>query len=228
MHIIPVIDIKNGIAVHAKAGKRDEYLPLQSKLCQSADIFDVINGISQCFHPDIFYLADLNALTHRGNHAGLIKTILVCYPALTFWIDAGYPLPDKQMLNHPNFVPVFGSESFLDDTVNDIYKIGNNFILSLDFSTAGELGASTLFTKPELWPQRVIIMNLPRVGSNQGPDLDQLMAYQNRYPDHTFIAAGGVRYQADLIELEKIGIHSVLVATALHNGQLNPAKVSKA
>jgi phosphoribosylformimino-5-aminoimidazole carboxamide ribotide isomerase len=222
MHIIPVIDIKDGIAVHAKQGKRDQYLPLQSKLCQSSDVFDVINAISRCFHSDTFYLADLNSLTHQGDNTELLRAILARYPTITFWVDAGFPLLDKQLLNFPNFVPVFGSESFQDDTINEINKVSGNYILSLDFSAAGELGALTLFTKPALWPQRVIIMNLPRVGSNQGPDLGQLMAYRTRYPQHTFIAAGGVRHMADLMTLEHSGIQVALVATALHNGSLYP------
>jgi phosphoribosylformimino-5-aminoimidazole carboxamide ribotide isomerase len=48
------------------------------------------------------------------------------------------------------------------------------------------------------------------------------MAYRNRYPHHTFIAAGGVRNMADLMALEQSGIESALVATALHSGSLYP------
>jgi phosphoribosylformimino-5-aminoimidazole carboxamide ribotide isomerase len=167
-------------------------------------------------------MADLNALTWQGHNIELLKTVLSFYPATTFWIDAGYPLPDKELLKFANFIPVLGSESFQDDTINDIINIGDKYILSLDFSVKGKLGAPTLFTQSELWPKRIIIMNLPRVGSNLGPDLEQLSAYCNCYPQHTFIAAGGIRHNADLLALEQIGIHSALVATALHSGALHP------
>lgn len=222
MRIIPVLDIKDGIVVHAKQGNRADYLPLQSKLCQSADVFDVINVFQQSFNPDTIYIADLNAITGQGRKSGLLKKILQSYCDITFWLDAGYPLPDEELSKLNNFMPVLGSESFTDDTVYDIEKFAKNFILSLDYSTAGELGAKTLFSTPELWPKHVIIMSLPKVGSNLGPDLARLEIFSTRFQQHTFIAAGGVRDQQDLSALEKIGIHTVLLATALHNGQINP------
>lgn len=219
MHIIPVIDIKDGIAVHARQGKRDEYLPLQSNLCQSSDIFAVIDAIAQHFHTDTFYLADLNALTRQGDNFALIKSMLTKNPATTFWIDAGFP-PLNEFRSFPNYVPVMGSESINDHTINDIKHLDSNFILSLDYAAQGQLGPATLFEQNKLWPQRIIIMTLPRVGSNLGPDIELLRAYCQRYPHHRFIAAGGVRHRGDLIALEQIGIDSVLLATALHSGAI--------
>jgi phosphoribosylformimino-5-aminoimidazole carboxamide ribotide isomerase len=64
-------------------------------------------------------------------------------------------------------------------------------------------------------------MNLPRVGSSQGPDLTQLAYFQKSFPQKTFIAAGGIRNKADLDDLERIGIKYALVATALHNGSIS-------
>lgn len=222
MHIIPVIDIKDGIAVHAKQGKRDEYLPLQSTLCQSADIFAVIDAIVRNFYPGTFYLADLNALTHQDDNAALVKSVLANYPAITFWIDAGFPLFDE-LHSFSNYVPVLGSESINENNISYINCLGNNFILSLDYAAQGELGPATLFSQTRLWPTRIIIMTLPRVGSKLGPDIELLMAYRQGFPQHSFIAAGGVRNRADLIALEQIGIHSVLLATALHNGAIQPS-----
>ena len=44
MLIIPVIDIKNGIAVLAQKGSRKDYQPLQTPLCTSSRVHDVIDA----------------------------------------------------------------------------------------------------------------------------------------------------------------------------------------
>jgi phosphoribosylformimino-5-aminoimidazole carboxamide ribotide isomerase len=222
MQIIPVIDLKNGIVVHAKHGNRDDYAPLKSELCKSSDIFDVVDVFWTLYRFPTIYIADLNAITRQGNNADLLVEVLAAFPHITFWIDGGYPLHNDSFQIQTNFLPVLGSESFHDENISNIRKFNNNFILSLDYSVTGELGAKTLFSNQDLWPEQLIIMSLPRVGSNQGPDLERLSAYRKHYPQQKIIAAGGIRDSEDLIGLERIGIQQVLVATALHNGRISP------
>jgi phosphoribosylformimino-5-aminoimidazole carboxamide ribotide isomerase len=156
----------------------------------------------------------------------LLGTVLTSFPNITFWIDCGYPLCNDNLIEFDNFMPVLGSESFRDENVSDIKKFNQNFILSLDYSSTGELGAKTLFSGQELWPENIIIMSLPKVGSNQGPDLDRLSAYSKQYPKQNIIAAGGIRSSEDLRALEQIGIKTALVATALHNGKISPNEIA--
>ncbi|MSS76547.1 MAG: nickel transporter [Methyloglobulus sp.] len=226
MQIIPVIDLKNGIVVHAKLGNRDDYAPLKSDICASSDIFDVINAFSLLFGFSIIYIADLNAITRLGDNASLLEDVLTAFPHILFWIDGGYPLCDASLQQHKNFLPVLGSESFQDETTAEIAQFGNRFILSLDYSAAGEVGAKTLFSKQKLWPENIIIMSLPRVGSKLGPDFDSLSTYRKRYPQQKIIAAGGIRDNKDLIKLAHIGIYQALVATALHNGNISPDDIA--
>jgi phosphoribosylformimino-5-aminoimidazole carboxamide ribotide isomerase len=220
MQIIPVIDLKNGIVVHAKQGNRDDYAALESKICKSSDIFDVINAFSSLFRSPIIYIADLNAITGQGNHVNLLNDVLTAFPNIHFWIDSGYPLPNN-VLQLANYLPVLGSESFKDENVIELKHLNHDFILSLDYALAGELGAKSLFRNADLWPKHLIIMNLPKVGSNQGPDIERLMRFRQHYPQHNFIAAGGIRNREDLKKLEQIGIQQALLATALHNGQIS-------
>ena len=226
MEIIPVIDLKNGSVVHAKQGNRDDYQPLKSELCPSADIYTVVQTFVNIYKFKTIYIADLNAITGQQSHAALIDTVLNMFPQVTFWLDVGYPLANRNLLTRTNFVAVLGSESFRDDTLAKLKSFGNAYILSLDFSIAGELGAKSLFKKTELWPERIIIMTLPRVGSNLGPDVEKLQYYRNLYPKKTIIAAGGVRNYNDLQELTEIGVDHALIATALHNGQLSPQDIA--
>jgi phosphoribosylformimino-5-aminoimidazole carboxamide ribotide isomerase len=222
MQIIPVIDLNNGIVVHAKQGNRDHYAPLKSEICKSSAIFDVIDRFWTLYGFTTIYIADLNAITHQSNNSALLGDVLTSFPHITFWIDGGYPLSDDGFQQLENYCPVLGSESFQDKNISELKKFEKNFILSLDYAVTGEMGAKTLFSSQDLWPENIIIMSLSRVGSNQGPDLDRLLAYRKQYPQQKIIAAGGIRDNEDLKKLEQIEIYQALVATALHNGRISP------
>jgi phosphoribosylformimino-5-aminoimidazole carboxamide ribotide isomerase len=222
MQIIPVIDLKDGIVVHAKQGNRDDYEPIHSGICKSANIFDVIDVFWTKYRFETTYIADLNAITRSGSNSELLADVLATYPNITFWVDIGYPITNEDFLCRKNFIPVLGSESFHDGNIVGIEKFNKNFILSLDYSINGPIGAPGLFSKQQMWPDNIIIMSLPNVGSNQGPDIDKLMAYRQQYPQYNIIAAGGTRGIGDLKELKRIGIRQALVATALHNCKITP------
>lgn len=216
MKIIPVIDLKDGVVVHARHGNREFYQPINTDLCKSSDIFQVIDAFLEVYAFDTFYIADLNAITDQGDHNPLIASVLTRFPHITFWIDQGYQ-PYVQRV-HGNILPVLGSESYRDESVAEIKAYKNNFILSLDYANSKALGAPSLFSDPSFWPENIIIMTLERVGSNRGPDLDKLTEFCRQNPDKNFIAAGGIRHKQDLMALSEAGIQLALVASALHSG----------
>lgn len=213
MKIIPVIDLKDGVVVHAKLGQRDHYQAIHTPLCASADVHDVIAAFLSIYPFDTFYIADLNAITGLGNHQALIANVLAKHPKRQFWLDCGY---QREYPYPAHALPVLGSESYNDDNVCELKSLDKRFVLSLDFSGNTALGAKSVFTNPAYWPDTVIIMTLHRVGSHLGPDLDKLSAYSQAYPDRQFVAAGGVRNTADLHALRALGIHQALLASALH------------
>jgi phosphoribosylformimino-5-aminoimidazole carboxamide ribotide isomerase len=216
MKIIPVIDLKDGVVVHAQQGMREQYQPISTNLCQSSDIYQVIEAFLGVYDFDTIYIADLNAITLQGDHACLITDVLTSFPNIVFWIDKGYQRFNKFPGNH---LPVLGSEC--DKTVLELKAFDNHFILSLDYSVSEALGAKSLFSDPELWPETIIIMTLNRVGSNQGPDLDKLNEFYRQYPHKNFIAAGGIRNTADLLALKQVGVQQALIASALHSGAIS-------
>ena len=220
MQIIPVIDLTDGIVVHAKQGNRADYQPIKSRLCPSSAVFDVIAAFLKLGRFNTFYIADLDAITRRGNNGETMLKLLRRYPEILFWIDSGYPLYPNDFRTFGNYLPVLGTESFADETADEIKNFNRLFVLSLDYSIQGKMGAKSLFANDALWPNRIIIMNLPRVGSNLGPDIELLEWYQKKYPDKEVIAAGGIRDNEDLKQIVKVGVSYALVATALHNGKL--------
>jgi len=221
MKIIPVIDLKNGVVVHAQQGKRDQYQPIHTGLCASPDIYQVIDAFLGLYDFDTFYIADLNAITGQGNHDALIIDVLTFFPHITFWLDQGYRQYDPVLKLPGNMLPVLGSESYSDDTLSEMKAFNNNFILSLDYSASHLLGAKQIFINQDLWPDNIIIMTLDRVGSHAGPDLERLNDFCRRYPTKNFIAAGGIRNKQDLMTLDEAGIKLALLASALHAGEIN-------
>lgn len=220
MRVIPVIDLKNGQAVAAREGFRERYAPLTSCLTERTDPGAVIQGLRSMHAFDTFYLADLDALMGRGTQWPMLKELAEHYADFCFWLDQG--LPDLKLLAGwpSNVIPVIGTESLNAEDLRSWAVCGTDFILSLDFRGDALIGDAAIVEETDCWPDRVIVMSLSRVGSGRGPDFAQLRAFRRRHPERRLIAAGGVRDAVDLDALEGIGLHAVLVASALHSGAL--------
>ncbi len=216
MELIPVIDLMQGQAVLARGGRREEYRPLRTPLCPFSDPLAVIESFLARYSFETLYLADLDAILDQGDNGIIIERIRRRFPALTLWIDRGWP-------PHPataGVVPVIGSESLPRDWRRHLPRLAPPWILSLDFGRETFLGPEDLLHCPHLWPRQVIVMSLDRVGESTGPDRERLHRLSRRFPTIDWIAAGGIRSQADLIELEGLNVRRALVATALHQGTL--------
>jgi phosphoribosylformimino-5-aminoimidazole carboxamide ribotide isomerase len=66
----------------------------------------------------------------------------------------------------------------------------------------------------------LVVLDLARVGSSVGCDLDTLRAVRRVAPDVALFAGGGVRNAEDLRLLSEAGCDGALVATALLSGAL--------
>ncbi|MDD2768140.1 MAG: HisA/HisF-related TIM barrel protein [Methylococcus sp.] len=215
MKIIPVLDLMQGTVVHAVKGHRETYRPVSSPLCPDADPYAVVEAFLRLHPFEIFYIADLDALMGGICQRKLIMEMQEAFPGVIFWVDQG--LPDAA--DHTSIVPVVGSES-LDTTERLRQTSSRDWILSLDFFDGFLKGPADILECPESWPDRVIVMSLNRVGGFDGPDLESLERVRRIAPGKRLIAAGGVRDGGDLAALESRGVHAVLVASALHSGDL--------
>jgi phosphoribosylformimino-5-aminoimidazole carboxamide ribotide isomerase len=66
-------------------------------------------------------------------------------------------------------------------------------------------------------------MSLPKVGANQGPDIEKMATIKRKLPHQQLYAAGGVRHLADIHALDQAGATGVLLASALHQKKITAA-----
>jgi phosphoribosylformimino-5-aminoimidazole carboxamide ribotide isomerase len=222
MQIVPVIDLMGGLVVHARRGERERYQPLSSTLCQGAEPLTVVEALLGLYPFPALYIADLDAIQGRGDHAAVVAAIRRAHPALQIWLDAA--VTDRNAFEaltaRALCVPVIGSESLR--SIAWLAELAPQAsILSLDHRDGERLGPSELWQQPQLWPQRVLAMNLRRVGGAEGPDLDLIRTLQQTRPGVQVFAAGGVRDMRDIDVLRGSGAAGALVATALHSGAIS-------
>ena len=217
MIVVPVIDLMGGLVVRARMGARGSYRPIETPLSRTAEAADIIRGFLTLAPFKIFYIADLDAIFGRGNNVSVLVKIKHEFPQLTFWLDCG----SKEECS-VNFIeafgePILGSES---QTSSSLLISKRNVLLSLDFSGEKFIGPSGLLEKPNLWPERVIVMTLARVGAGLGPDFQLIKVVRSLSISRQIFAAGGVRNSDDLVRLKSLSVTGVLVASALHDGSL--------
>jgi phosphoribosylformimino-5-aminoimidazole carboxamide ribotide isomerase len=231
--VIPVIDILNGIVVHAVRGKRREYQPLQSILCKSVEPLEVAKAFETLGFGGL-YIADLDAITSGYVNFQVFKDIAK-ETGLKLIVDAG--VSDlgtaEKLLDCGVFRVVIGTEtlqnkSFVDEAVRLFGS--ERVIISLDLMGEKVLVRSgfdgsknpmrLLREFKEMGVSRVIVLDLARVGSDEGVN-DIFLKKVLKAVAMDVCVGGGVRDLEDLVELKDLGVSGVLVATALHSGKIS-------
>lgn len=224
MDVIPVIDLKGGDVVRAEGGERHLYAPIKTPLSPTSRPADVVAGFLALHDFRTIYVADLDAIEGKGNHAACIAELEAAFPDLSFWVDAGIGTSAEAtawLAAHRGDL-VLGSESLRDVDLIARLPTWPRSLLSLDFRDAQFQGPAHLAEDTTLWPERLIVMTLARIGSHAGPDFDRLAEIRVKCRDrHGIYAAGGVRGPEDLRLLEQAGMAGVLVASALHEGRID-------
>ncbi len=233
MEIIPVIDLMAGQAVHARQGQRESYGPLRSKLCAGSDPLDVVAGYLSVHPFRTLYIADLDAIRKHGHNGSVVERLGQAFPDLRLWVDQGHSTVAacRDWLGRGLGDLVLGSETLADgEVVGRLAQSGEGrrVVLSLDFRGEDFLGPPSVLERRDLWPERVIVMTLARVGAGRGPDVDRLRAVAQCAEGRRLYAAGGLRGADDLTRLAGLGVSGVLVASALHNQRLGAAEIATA
>ena len=194
--VIPALDLKDGVVVQAKAGDRADYRPIASPFGAADDPVAIARRLLAVTGSPSLYIADLDAIAGTGNHFELVRGISDALPGVTVWIDAGFSdVADCAFWLPLGATLVIGSESLpAVDNWREIHgAFGESVVLSLDYGTDGSRGPEPLFSDPALWSNRLIAMDLTRVGADTGPDVGRLKSIVDSADGRAVFAAGGVR-----------------------------------
>ena len=203
-------------------GDRASYPLLDSPLSPTSDAVDVVRGLLGMFSFPALYVADLDAIQGSGDNSQSLRRIRAEVGQLRMWVDNG--VADASTLYA--FIGadlgtlVIGSESQRDSALIAQRRDSKQVVLSLDFRGDAFQGPDEILAEPALWPRRIIVMTLARVGSGAGPDLTRFTAIRSIAGGREIYAAGGVRDAADLSALKAVGAAGALIATALHERRI--------
>jgi phosphoribosylformimino-5-aminoimidazole carboxamide ribotide isomerase len=236
MRIVPVLDLKGGIVVHARRGQRDAYAPLRSPLVDGCEPVAVARALCAACRTSTLYVADLDALAGRPVDVATLTGLAgVAEP----WVDAGATDSERaaSLARAGAARNVVGTESLRAggaDTPGERSDAGRppQRVLSIDLrdgrlisprlELAGRDPAAAAPLAIALGVHELLVIDLARVGSGAGPPIDAVAQLAEALPGLKIYAGGGVRDDDDLRALESAGATGALVATALHEGRVTP------
>ena len=237
MRVIPVIDLKGGVAVHAVRGDRERYRPLRSRIAEGSDPVDLACAVRERFGLDELYVADLDAI---GGGPGSPEVVAALAREGRVMVDAGTTAAPAvaRLLELGVARVVIGTESLpgaeafrrlraeLPDAPLVLsLDLRAGQLLSPDPALNGMAAGDALARFVEAGAREAIVLDLARVGTGEGPDVTLLGELHARFPDVELLAGGGVRDAADLRALAGAGTSGALVATALHGGAIGAGEL---
>jgi phosphoribosylformimino-5-aminoimidazole carboxamide ribotide isomerase len=238
MRVVGVIDVRNGRAVHARGGRREEYAVVGTAAGERVDgdpaalaraYVDVL-GVRE------LYLADLDAIA--GGPTAMNDSVIRGVAALgtPVWVDAGVATPTAAtaVVEAGAATVVVGLETLPNlETLQVIARTigGPRVAFSVDLRDGAPIMPPSVGHKALSATDLVhhaagaavgtiIVLDLARVGTGEGIDLELIRSARRAAPQVALFAGGGVRNTEDLNQLAAAGCDGALVATALLSGAL--------
>jgi HisA/HisF family protein len=231
MRIVPVLDLKGGVVVHARRGQRAGYAPLHSPLVEGCEPVEVARALCAACRTGTVYVADLDALAGAPVAEAMLAGLAQVAEA---WVDAGATTPARaaalaragaarNVLGTESLGPTVPAKCRLPDSAPPLalsVDLREGRLISPDPELAGRDPAAAAALARTLGVRELLVIDLARVGSGSGPPLRPVSELAAALPEVAIYAGGGVRHDADLRALESAGAVGALVATALHEGRI--------
>jgi len=238
--LIFVMDMLDGVVVHAKRGERDQYKPINlfSAIVNYSDPIPVIDEIK----PAEVYIADLNRLMNTGDNREILKELRTRNMELEIMLDYGIKrFEDLKEAVEAELADTFvlGTETTSMDLIEEASK--SDMLNDKRVSVSVDLFNKEVLTRDKRlkidplllvkalndYPiEDVIVLDLDRVGTKRGIDFD-FLARAVAASEHNILSGGGVRSHEDISMMEQIGVKGALVATALHDGSIPVSALRK-
>ena len=231
MRIVPVIDLKDGRAVHARGGDRRLYRPLKSLLAGgSADRLDeparLAAACERLLRPTRIYVADLDRIAGTGRNDAALAAIRGAAPRASLLWDGGFtggaaaarlaaratPIVASETIGGPEDLPAPPAWVGIDLVEGGLHAVSPavRALGEIEFLrravAAGAAGA--------------VVVLVDRVGSGSGLPIGRLERLRRAAPGIPMLAGGGIATIEDLAALRDAGCDGALVATAVHDGRL--------
>lgn len=242
MRVIGVVDLRRGQAVHARAGRRELYAPVAAVagavLEPAGDAAGLVRAYLDRLGVRELYVADLDAIAGGPPQRELVAALAALGAPL--WLDAAVttaPAAGEALAAGATRV-VVGLETLASfDALAEICAAvgGARVAFSLDLREGEPIAApgllaagarvSDIAARAEAaGAGTVIVLDLARVGTGSGLDLELIGRVRAAAPGVLLLAGGGVRGPDDLARLVGAGCDGALVATALHDGRIGGAR----
>jgi phosphoribosylformimino-5-aminoimidazole carboxamide ribotide isomerase len=241
MQVIPVIDLMGGVVVRGIAGRRAEYRPIVSQLTDSTDPVDLARAFHDRLGLTDLYLADLDAIGGAPPAFSAYASIRALGCRLS--VDAGVrELSQAQRLAGSGINRIIiGLETIAGpaELGRMVSALGSErIVFSLDLREGQPLGEVSAWETADaeaiarravaVGVRAMIVLDLARVGVGAGLGTEELCRRLHQaFPDVELIAGGGVRSMEDLQRLAECGVQAALVASALHDGWIGEAEISR-
>jgi len=239
--ILGVVDLRHGLAVRARGGRRDSYAPIGSiagKSIATGDATALARQYVDRFGISSLYVADLDAIEQRVRQHAVIRTIASI--GVPVWLDAGVAVLEdtRQALECGAARVIIGLETMasfraLESIVKDVGH--ERVVFSLDLRHGQPIAATSELTNatPEDLLARAadagvaaaIVLDLGRVGAGCGFDLPLVSRLRAATSAVRLYAGGGVRSIDDLRHARSAGCDGVLIASALLDGHITEQDV---
>ena len=241
MRVIPVLDLKGGVAVRAVAGDRAHYAPVAGVLHEGLDPLGLARAYRDALGLDALYLADLDAIA--GDPPALPLYGALAGLGLELWVDPG--VRDGAAVG-----PVFAAGA--SGLILGLETLGGPEALADALAVSGPdrlafsldlRGGRALPAPGADWPtgdprklaelaiaaglRRVLILDLARVGTGGGiGPLGLASDLAAGHPGVEVWVGGGVAGPAELARLHEAGVAAVLVGSALLDGRIGRAELA--
>lgn len=238
--ILPVIDLRFGQVVRGIAGRRDEYLPIDSRYCGDSRPGSIAHVYAADFGFQDCYVADLNAILEGQLDVAALEAIAV--QGLKVWLDAGignvrqWQACQAALRDLSPYRWVVGLESLeswqaLEELLAEVSP--ERLVFSLDMKAGMPLTTRDDFQQmsPEQIAMRaadlgvtsMILLDLAAVGEGKGSQTQLLLqSLKEELPGVLLLGGGGMSWPDDIESLTQCGAGRVLVASALHDGRIAP------
>ena len=243
MLLIPVLDLRGGMAVHARAGDREGYRPVESVLTPgvAGDAMALARAY-RSMGAEWCYVADLDAIDHGAPQRDLLRALT--HPAEGFGpcllVDGGIAsvarASEIRALGARGLVVGLETLGSFRALAAIVAVAGSaEVVFSLDLRRGRPLvrmdpGEKISDRTPireiarratEAGARTLLLLDLSNVGSATGPGNLELLGSLKVALGVRVYLGGGIRSREDLRRIEEAGGDGALVGTALHAGGLS-------